>query len=105
MKMELRLMIIIKLSVATLSQQMRPGVIVSKDDGVMLAKNVYFGYLDCNNSDPESAQSIRAEMQQLKTQLAYITTEIRDIRNRIQSRTPFLKMFYASLKPKTHIIY
>ena len=82
---EIILMIILTTSMKISGQQMRPGIIVSKEDGVVNAKDVYFGYLDCNNSESESSENLRTEIRKLKEQLQNHTAQIEGIRNQIQS--------------------
>ena len=95
MYMEFILMIILTISMQILGQQMRPGIIVSKDNGVVNAKDVYFGYLDCNNSDLESSQYFRDQIKKLQAKFENLSAEVQRIGNQIQHGTHFTLLCIA----------
>ena len=100
--MEIILVIILTISMQILGQQMRPGIIVSKDNGVVNAKDVYFGYLDCNNSDLESSQYLRDQIQKLQVKFENLSAEVQRIGNQIQYGMDFTFLCIVFINIRRH---
>ena len=57
----IKLLVIVDLAVIW-SQELKPAVIVSKENGALSSKSVYFGLIGCNSSNSERTEKLEEEI-------------------------------------------